>query len=288
MIVGPPEISPSVATFFVGVIDPLNPLGTSQISGVYAGNPNLEPEKSRSTTVGMVFEPSSNTNFSLDWYQIKWSNIVDADSFQSIVNTCAGGVAACDPRVLRDPSTGLIVTVLNNYRNFSSQETSGLDFDFRHRLPTSFGRFTTRLNATYITKFEVEGDEYVGSNGFGSIPRWRGFVSMDWEQGAFLVNGRVNYIHSYYQYLLPGSYFVPQDPRFQNGTASEKIKSYTTLDLFGRWAVTPKLNITASINNIFDKMPPYDPGVSGTFLYDFTQYSPFGRTFRVGASYRFR
>jgi len=283
-----PEISPSVATFFVGVIDPLNPLGTSQISGVYAGNPDLEPEKSRSTTVGMVFEPSSNTNFSLDWYQIKWSNIVGADSFQSIVNTCAGGVAACDPRVLRDQGTGLIVTVLNNYRNFSSQETSGLDFDFRHRLPTSFGRFTTRLNTTYITKYEVEGDEYVGSNGFTSIPRWRGFVSMDWEQGAFLVNGRVNYIHSYYQDLLPGSYFVPQDPRFQNGTTSDKVKSYTTVDLFGRWAVTPKLNITASVGNIFDKMPPYDPGVSGTFLYDFTQYSPFGRTFRVGASYRFR
>ena len=283
-----PEISPSVATFFVGVIDPLNPLGTSQISGVYAGNPDLEPEKSRSTTVGMVFEPSSNTSFSLDWYQITWSNIVGSDSFQSIVNTCAGGVAACDPRVLRDPSTGLIVTVLNNYRNFSSQETSGIDFDFRHRMPTSFGRFTTRLNTTYIDKYEVEGDEFAGRNGFGSIPRWRGFVSVDWEQGAFLLNGRMNYIHSYTQQLLPGSYFVPQDPRFQNGTASSKVASYTTFDLFGRWSVTPKFNVTASIGNIFDKMPPYDPGVSGTFLYDFTQYSPFGRTFRVGASYRFR
>lgn len=275
-----PEISPSVATFFIQVVDPVT--GTvPQVSGVYAGNPNLQAEKSRSSTVGMVFEPSTNLNFSLDWYQINWSNIVSADSFQSLVNSN-------DPRVIRDPTTNQIVTIFNNYRNVTSQQTQGIDFDVRHRMPTSFGRFTSRFNASYIDKFEVEGFEYVGSNGYGSIPRWRGFASLDWEQGAFLVNGRVNYIHSYYQYLLPASYFTPQDPRFQNGTMSAKVASYTTFDLFGRWAVTPKLNITASVNNIFDKMPPYDPGASATFLYDFTQYSPFGRTFRVGASYRFR
>ena len=84
-----PEITPSVATFFVQVVDPV--FGTvPQISGVYAGNPDLTAEKSRSSTIGMVFEPSSNMNFSLDWYQINWSNIVGADSFQTIVNTCGG------------------------------------------------------------------------------------------------------------------------------------------------------------------------------------------------------
>jgi len=275
-----PEITPSVATFFIQVVDPVTNT-VPQVSGVYAGNPNLQPEKSRSSTVGMVFEPSTNLNFSLDWYQISWSNIVGADSFQTLVNNN-------DARVLRDPSTNTIVTILNNYRNLSSQQTQGIDFDMRYRMPTSFGRFTTRFNASYIDKFETEGFEYVGSNGDGSIPRWRGFVSLDWEQGAFLVNGRMNYIHSYYQYLLPLSYFLPQDARFQNGTMNARVPSYTTFDVFGRWSVTPKFNITASVGNIFDKMPPYDPGASGTFLYDFTQYSTFGRTFRVGATYRFR
>lgn len=277
-----PEISPSVATFFVQVIDPTQPPATqvTQISGVFAGNPNLDAEKSRSSTVGMVFEPTNNLNFALDWYEINWSNIVGADSFQSIVN-------AGDARVIRDPVTGLIVTVLNNYRNFSDQLVNGFDFDMRHRLPTTFGRFTTRLNTSYINKYEVEGDEFAGRNGFTSIPRLRGALSLDWQQGPFNVTGRVNYIHSYTQQLLPGSYFAPQDPRFQTGTYDRKIDSYTTLDLFTRWNVTPKLSVTASVNNVTDETPPYDPGVSGTFLYDFTQYSPLGRTFRVGATYRF-
>ena len=277
-----PEISPSVATFFVQVIDPTQPPATqvTQISGVFAGNPNLDAEKSRSTTVGFVYEPSNNLNFAVDWYELNWSNIVGSDSFQSIVNSG-------DARVIRDPVTGLIVTVLNNFRNFSSQLTSGFDFDMRHRLPTTFGRFTTRLNTSYIHKYEVEGDEFAGRNGFGSIPRLRGFLSLDWQQGPFTVTGRANYIHSYTQQLLPGSYFAPQDPRFQNGTYDAKIDSYTTFDLFGRWNVTPKISVTASINNVTDETPPYDPGVSATFLYDFTQYSPFGRTYRVGATYRF-
>jgi iron complex outermembrane recepter protein len=277
-----PEISPSVATFFIQVIDPTQPPATqvTQVSGVFAGNPNLDAEKSRSTTVGFVWEPSNNLNFAVDWYELNWSNIVGSDSFQSIVNSG-------DSRVIRDPSTGLIVTVLNNFRNFSSQTTNGFDFDMRHRLPTVFGRFTTRLNTSYVNKYEVEGDEYAGDNGFTSIPRLRGFLSLDWEQGPFTVTGRVNYIHSYEQQLLPGSYFTPQDPRFQNGTYPNRIESYTTLDLFGRWNVTPKISVSASINNVTDETPPYDPGASATFLYDFTQYSPFGRTYRVGATYRF-
>jgi iron complex outermembrane receptor protein len=278
-----PEITPSVATFFVQVIDPTQPPATqvTQISGVFAGNPGLKAEKSRSSTIGVVYEPTTNLNFSLDWYEINWSNIVGSDSFQSIVNNPG------DPRVIRDPQTGLIVTVLNNYRNLSNQLTNGLDLDMRHSMRTTIGRFTTRLNTSYINKYEVEGDEFAGRNGFGSIPRFRGFVSMDWEQGAFLVNGRVNYIHSYTQQLLAASFFAPQDPRFQTGTYDAKIPSYTTVDLFGRWNITPKLSVTAAVGNIFDELPPYDPGASATFVYDFTQYSPFGRTYRVGATYRF-
>lgn len=276
-----PEISPSVATFFVGVIDPLNPNVVSQVSGVFAGNPNLDAEKSRSTTIGFVYEPTSNLNFSVDWYEINWTNIVGADSFQSIVNNPG------DPRVIRDPFTNLIVTVLNNYRNFSDQLTNGVDVDMRHNVRTTFGRFTTRLNASYVNKYEVEGTEFAGKNGFSSIPRWRGTLSLDWEQGAYGLTGRMNYIHSYEQQLLPGSFFVPGDPRFQTGTYPRNVPSHTTFDLVGRWNITPKVSVFASVVNLTDEEPPYDPGFSGTFLYDFTQYSPLGRIFRVGGSYRF-
>jgi iron complex outermembrane recepter protein len=278
-----PEISPSVATFFVQVNDPATGATGVQVSGVFAGNPNLQPEKSRSTTLGAVWEPSNAFNMSLDFYQITWSNIVSYDSFQSVVN-------ANDPnRVIRDPSTGNIVTVLNNYRNLFRTETQGVDLDARYIARTNWGRFTTRLNATYVDEFEEEGVECAGTNGCtNTYPRWKGYVSLDWDQGPWAITGRVNYIHSYHQDLLAGSFFTPQDPRFQTGTYPDKVPSYTTLDLFGRYTITPNFTVSASILNITDETPPYDPGFSSTFMYDFTQYDVRGRQYRVGLNYKFK
>jgi iron complex outermembrane receptor protein len=287
-----PEISPSVATFFIQVNDPVTNT-TPQASGIFAGNPDLKAETSRSATFGFVFEPTPNFNVSVDWYEINWSNIVGSTSFQSIVNgdaasrdpvTCTGG----DPRVIRDPVTCTIVTILNNYRNLANVMTNGVDIDVRHDLRTTYGKFTSRLILAYINKFEEEGDDYAGSNGgSNTYPRIKGNFSLNWDRGPWGVTGRVNYIHQYRQELLAASFFAPQDPRFQTGTYPSKVPSYTTLDLFARYNVTPKLTVSGSILNVTDKLPPYDPGFSGTYLYDFSQYDVRGRQFRIGVQYKF-
>jgi iron complex outermembrane receptor protein len=277
-----PEISPSIATFFVQVNDPVTGQAGVQVSGVFAGNPNLQPEKSRSTNLGVVWEPNNAFNISLDWYQITWSNIVGSDTFQSIVDE--GG-----PRVIRDPLTGAITTVLNNYRNLARTETQGVDIDARYIARTNWGRFTTRLNATYVDSFEEEGTEFAGTNGgFNTYPRWKGYLSLDWDQGPWAVTGRLNYIHHYYQQLLAGSFFVPQHPLFQTGTYPEKVPSYTTYDLYARYNVTPMLTVSAAVLNLTDEVPPYDPGFHSTFIYDFTQYDVRGRQYRLSVNYRFR
>jgi iron complex outermembrane receptor protein len=278
-----PEISPSKQTFFTQVIDPLTNQIAS-ISGVFEGNPNLDAEKSRSTTIGVVWEPNSSFNMALDWYQITWSSIVTAPSFQSVVN-------AGDPnRVIRDPVTGAIVTVLSGFENVAEVETSGVDIDMRYIARTTWGRFTTRLNATYVDSFEESGVEYAGTNGglIATAPRWKGYISLDWDQGPWAATARVNYIHSYHQQLLPGSFFVPQDPRFQTGTYPDRVPSYTTLDLYGRYNFTPMLQVFGAILNVTDEVPPYDPGFSATFLYDFSQYDVRGIQFRLGVNYKFK
>jgi len=253
-----------------------------QISGVFAGNPNLQPEKSRSTSVGVVWEPNSSFNAGVNLYDISWSNIVGSDSFQSIVN--GGG-----PRVIRDPATNAIVTVLNNYRNLERTETRGIDIDARYIARTTWGRFSPRLNAVYVAKFEEEGTDYVGSNGgFNTYPRWKGQASLEWESGPWVLRGGANYIHHYRQDLLGASFFTPQDPRFQTGVYPRRIPSLTTYDLFGRYNITANFYVTAAVLNVTDEVPPYDPGFSTTTLYDFSQYDPRGRQYRVNLHYKFR
>jgi iron complex outermembrane receptor protein len=181
-----------------------------------------------------------------------------------------------------------VVTILSNYQNLQSRVTTGADVDARYTLSTTTaGKFTGRLNLTYVRSFKEDGVEWVGSNGgSNTIPRVRSSFSLDWDQGPWSLTSRVNYTHRVRQDLLPASYFTRQDPRFQNGVYGTHVSSQTTLDLFGRYRVNKNITLSASVTNLLDKMPPYDPGFSSTNLYDFSLYSTLGRQIRVAFQYK--
>lgn len=295
-----PEISRSEATFFTTVTDPFQvPAANVQVSGVFAGNPSLKPEKSTSKTFGFVIEPSRMFNVAVDYYSIDWRDIVGAQSFASLVNSCGattvgacvsplGGVVTRDVTILAGQTHAPIISVASNYKNLSLTTTRGVDVDTRVAFPaTEFGRFTWRANGVYVQSFKEEGVEYAGTNsGSNTIPRVKAMTALDWDYGRFAATGRLNYTHSWYQQLLPGSFFTPQDPRIQTGVYPQRVSSFTTFDLFGRYEVIKNLNVTVSVINVMDKAPPYDPGFSGTYLYDFSQHDSRGRQVRLGLSYR--
>lgn len=282
-----PEISPSVATFFTSVIDPLDGV-SRQISGVFAGNPTLRPEKSKSGTIGIVFEPSKDFNVSLDWYDLKWRDIVSNFTLQQIVNTngIIGGQRV--GTVTRDQDTGQVVSVETNYVNLSEVTTNGVDLDARYRMATSFGRVGVNVGFSYIASYKVTGTEVAGTNLNGSLPRVRGSVAFNVDRGAWRGTLTTRYVHRFVQGALAASFYTPQDPRFQTGVYGAKVGSRTYFDLFGAYRFSPKFEVTGSVTNLANKKPPYDPGASGTFLYDFTQHDPRGRQWRIGANYTFR
>jgi len=277
-----PEISPSVATFFVQVNDPVTGLNNVQISGVFAGNPLLEAEKSESLTAGVIWEPNQNFSIGLNYYKIEYENLVTSQSFQSIVNSG-------DPtRVIRDPITNNIVTVLNNYINVGEVLTNGVDLEARYRMSTGMGRFTTRANFSYIDSWKQDGTEYAGTNGQGTstLPRIRGQLAFDWDYRALSATFATNYIRSYYQQFLAGAFFTPQDPRLQNQTYPERIPTYVTYDLFAKYQFTKNLSVSGAVLNIHDRKPYLDPGFDATNNYDWSVFDVRGRQFRVGLTWK--
>jgi iron complex outermembrane receptor protein len=275
-----PEISPSVATFFTAVIDPLTN-AAANISGVFVGNPNLKPEKSTSWTAGAVFEPMKDVSVGVSVYDIDWRDIVASPSFQSIVN--AGG-----PNVIRDPSNNnAIVTVLSGYTNLDQTQVRGVDLDGAMRFRTGLGQFNLRGNLVYVDHYKISGTSYVGTNGgTTTMPRTKGQISLDFDRGPWSTTATLNYVHSYYQALLASSWFTPQAPAFQNGTYPTRVGYYKSFDLVGRYEFNKNLRVTASILNAGNAKPPFDPGASGTFLYDFTTYDIRGRSFRLGVTWK--
>ena len=85
---------------------------------------------------------------------------------------------------------------------------------------------------------------------------------------------------------MPGSFFVPGDPRFQNGVYPDQVPRYITYDIYAKYNITKNLAITGSIINFTDELPPYDPGFSSVNLHDFSQYDVRGRQFRLGVHYK--
>ena len=290
-----PEISPSTATFFVQVNDPQTDT-IQQISGVFAGNPNLKAEKSVSANLGAVFEPTRNFSTSVDYYWIKWKDIVLAPDFQGIVDaSCPNPPATpADPpcpstaQVLRDPITNNIVTVFNQYQNQSALFTSGLDVEMRYAVPTqSAGKFTGRLNGVYIIKYDLDGTGYEGSNGnFTYLPRIKLTAALDWDYGPISTTARFNYQMGVRQDLLPGSFFTPGQEPFQTGVYPDKTSDYYTIDLYGSYQFTKNLKVGISVINALNRRPPYDPGIDATNVYDVSSFDVRGRLIRAALTYK--
>lgn len=285
-----PEISPSAASFFTTVIDPEDGVSRS-ISGVYAGNPNLKAETSLSKTVGIVIEPSKRFSMSIDAYWLSWNNVVASKSFQDVIDaSCPDGGPDCPatPSIIRDPSNNQVVTILSAYENLSSRRTSGVDIDARANFPTeSMGKFTTRVNLGYVSSYKEDGVDYGATNGgSNTIPRIKGRLAVDWDYAAWKLSWMINYTDSYEQQGLPGSYFTAQSPAFQNGTYPTLVREHSTHDFYVKYEVSSNLSVNASVINVFNRLPPYDPAWS-TF-YDFSQYDARGRQLRLGLNYKFK
>ena len=90
-------------------------------------------------------------------------------------------------------------------------------------------------------------------------------------------------VKSFAFYVHGGQFF------YFDGTPVKKISSFTTFDLSGRWAVTDEFELSASVENVFDRIAPLDPLTYGGVNYNPMHFSgAIGRYFTVGAKYTFK
>ena len=279
-----PEISPTTVLSFVTIRDPRQNNQSFSVGRLSISNPNVEAERSQSYTVGFIVEPNAAFNFGADYYHIRQNKLVQRDSPQFVVNN--EGQPGFEGRVVRDVNTGNIAFVTTPFRNIEFQQTSGIDFDYRLRLPKNpYGRFTLSGQWNYLIEFKrpvAEGQpatRYTGNNGFfTALPRFRGNTRLSWERDSWLMQLTGNYTHSYSQVIVIAGAPIPSD---------SKVKSRTTFDLYLAYNGFKNTNLYISVLNISDQQPPFDPGASTGLHVDFGLYDLRGRTIQVGANYKF-
>jgi iron complex outermembrane receptor protein len=274
----------------------------ASVAAVKLGNPNLSPEKSKGYTLGLVWDPFNDTNLALDGWKIRRTDEINPLSYIE---------AAALPTAIRAdnnltingvvvPNTGTLLITKAPYHNSSFTEVKGVDLDVKQRVRLGdYGRLNLNLNWTHVASWVRQEAavrfQYAGTHGncdtsdCAGTPKDKINVSASWDKGDYNVTAQANYRSDMHNTAYAGG---PCASTLANGApgpnASCTIASFTSIDLSGRWNVTKKLQLFASIQNLFDKLAPLDPLTYGGMSYNPMDASgAIGRYFRVGASYKF-
>ncbi|MGK5077727.1 TonB-dependent receptor [Janthinobacterium sp. HLX7-2] len=260
---------------------------SQQFQALYGGNKNLQPEKSKNATFGIVIEPLNNLSVGIDLWAIKLDHSIgslseddvfaDPATYAAVFHRTASGNLATDGSQCPNPATCGYVDLRT--QNLGGVKTRGIDLSVNYRLRTNdFGTLALVTNSTYVNKYEYqssEGGEWkqnVGVySGTGPVFRWQHNVTLNWNSGIFSGGMSGHYKSGY----------IDQDPEFN-------VASYTTFDAFAGVAATKNVTLTAGVRNLFDRAPPLSYQTT-TFQagYDPRYADAIGRTVYVRGSYKF-
>ncbi len=230
----------------------------NQFLTVSGGNETLNPEKSRSYSVGVVWTPTSIDGLSatLDLYDIETSQVVDS-SAQFILNQNAA-FGKFQDRVLRNEN-GDLQQIEATFLNIGERRVQGVDLHLGYKLPTrEWGQFSFAYNAAYISEYTLQLDDTAptlnlagsfrdpASEGVGGVPRWKGNVGIQW--------ARQRWRGSYDLHFVSG-----MDEIVPNTTRKRKIDAWVVHDLQASYMfnVLKGLRFSLGVDNLLDEEPPF-------------------------------
>lgn len=263
------------------------------------GNPLLEPEIGRTTTVGLVMQPQfiEGLSLALDYYHIKVKGYIGTPGGgQIIVDRCAqqNDPLVC-PLITRDPD-GALSEIRNVNLNLQWLRTRGLDIEAMYRLPLARfgempGALTFRLLAsrTYehsTNLFGVVTDRAGETGGLLGSPTWLATLNAGYSNGPFTGTLTTRYIRKgkfNAQNYEPGeSPPVPGASSINDNT----IGSVVYFNLNGSFDVGGEnTQMFFQVNNLLDRKPPLAPQLQ--YPTNPVFFDLIGRTYRMGVRIRF-
>ena len=281
----------AIANNSVSVRNPTNGITyTNNIPvNITAGNTDLDPERSDTYTLGVVFEPAALAGFSVsvDYYDIDVKQAITSLSSTAAASLCnAGDAFYCSAFTFSaaGPPTGMLLGV----QNLASVHVQGYDTALAYRLPLSRwslpGTIETSLTGTYTQHVMVDtgtGAAAIDRAGENSAintyatPRTRVNGLLTYTTGGFSGTAQVVFVSS-----------GTLDNTFNTSAATSSnlnhVPAYTYLNLFSSYEISDHLQFFASLRNALDKEPPPVPSVSLNVATNGQYYDPIGRTYQVG------
>ena len=271
----------------------------ASVAIITSPNPALKPETSKSFNLGLVFDPLPGTSISVDYWQIKRKNEINQETSDSAI--LAGHVSRDPGSATTTPGDpGPIIAVLTNYINSSQTTVRGVDIDARQMFNLgSSGKLSFDVKWTHFyewTRIEPDGTtlKFAGTHGncdttncIGT-PANRLNFGASWELGAWRLATIANYRGAIQNRDSQGADCASSYADGTDAPAGCKLSAFTTWDLTARWAINKNLEVSGSIQNLFDTKPPLDQHTYGATSYNPLDYSgAVGRFFNLGVKYKF-
>lgn len=270
------------------------------VAAITAPNPALKPEKSRSVTAGLIFQPVSDASLSLDVWEIKRTNEINTETLQEAISQ--GKTVRADNLLNGVPDTGTLLAAFTDYINSASTRVRGGDVDARYTLRLeNVGSLRFDLQFARITSFvrtEVDGSqlEFAGTHGNCDVtncigtPKNRINFGTTWNRGPYSLSTVVNFIDSFRN--VDDASQKTCNNRFADGSNSPnadcRIPSFYSVDLSGSWAPTESLEVFGTVENLFDRQAPLDQRTYGAVNYNPMHWAgAIGRYYTVGMKYSF-
>ncbi|KQV89053.1 TonB-dependent receptor [Pelomonas sp. Root1237] len=247
-------------------------------------NRDLKPEKSKTGTIGVVFEPIKDLSMEVGYFSIKITDGIKTLSGDDILKdwyknqtgpTTSTSVYA--NRLIKN-SQGYLDYVNASLENVGQATAQGFDLSAKYRMRTGFGNFTPNWEATVVTKSSetnvVTGDVEDNLGKYlrgGPVVRVKQNFSLDWDTDAWAAGVR---------------YF--RQSGYRDYDEVHHVPKYDLWSLQGQYKGVKNLTLTAGVLNLLDKKPPVT--VQEDYFqvgFDPTYADVKGRSFYVRANYKF-
>ncbi|GAB3353809.1 TonB-dependent receptor domain-containing protein [Lysobacter tyrosinilyticus] len=238
-------------------------------------NPRLEPETSRSHTLGVVWAPTSALSFSVDQFRIERRNEI------------LPGSAIDDPEAfplsLQRDENGLLIGINDYFANVGRTDVRGWEWEGRYQKDTErAGRWTFHAAGQYLAKLVrqarsgVPALDYAGSG----TPDRRATASVQWGTTDWNSTLSLHY-RGDVRVARPGQ----ECPSYNKEAKRCRTPSSKTLDLNVAYLGFDDWQFALNVNNLRDQDPVnYDVDKGG---YDIAYDDPRGRYFLFSATWRF-
>lgn len=273
----------------------------SQVQVQQGGNPSLKPEKSKTFTIGVAVEPLNNLTFSVDYWDIRLKEQINAiDQSSILANPTLYGskiircntlpVAAqtelnrCGGLYVNSNAIAYVVTLTDN---LGKVNTSGVDLTAGYTLTAGgAGTFSANWIGTWVRSYKYQNTptdpmkENVGTY-LDSSPvfRWQHTVNLGWAgPGMLAAHASIRNKSGYYDQNLPAT--VVGGPSYY-----QSVKQYTLVDASVTAKLTKQFTLTGGVTNLFDTDPPFsNQSTRSQRGYDPRYADPTGRAYFVRAA----